>query len=403
MKQIHCIFVVNSGSSSLKFGLFDIESAKIICKGLIDWAASKKQVELRLRSNAYPETAVHVNTRNHGDAVSKAIRSMKQWSLTNLQATANIVAVGHRVVHGGTLFRESTLIDESVRSGIDQLSSLAPLHNPAALQAILASQQALPEVKQVAVFDTAFFSSLAPQAFLYPVPYEWYSHWGIRRFGFHGINHSYCANRAAEMLGKPLGELRLITCHLGNGCSAAAIAKGNAIATTMGYTPIDGMMMGTRPGSLDPGILIDVQRRGLGLDELDKLLNHGCGLLGVSGISSDIRQLEAAAQTGNQRAGLALAMFCDRVRSQIGALAVTLGGVDALIFTAGIGENSATQRTTICDGLKCLGLDLDVHRNAMARPDCNIAADSSVGSILVIESQEDLMIARETAKVTSNR
>jgi len=389
------ILVINSGSSSLKFGLFGAVSCDSLCRGIIDWAGESSLAELRLRGSSFAERKQPVAIRDHGEAVDVAVRT--------LQETLNgheIIAVGHRVVHGGTLFRDTMLIDERVRTGIAELTALAPLHNPPALAAIAAAETILPNVPQVAVFDTAFFSSLPPKAFLYPLPYEWFTDWGVRRFGFHGISHAYCAQRAATLLGKPLRELRVIICHLGNGCSASAVSGGQAIATTMGFTPLDGLMMGTRPGSLDPGILLDVQQRhGLSVETIQHVINHDCGLLGVSGVSSDVRQLEAAAQSGHPRAKLALEMFADRTRAHIGALAVTLGSVDALIFTAGIGENSSGMRAAICEGLECLGLHLDHDRNLNRHPDADIACESSPSRILVIECQEDLMILRETVRI----
>jgi len=259
-----------------------------------------------------------------------------------------------------------------------------------------AAETALPGVPHIAVFDTAFFAELPPRAFVYPLPYSWYADWGVRRFGFHGISHAYCAARAEEMLGRSAG-LRLIVCHLGNGCSASAVRDGTAIATTMGYTPLEGLMMGTRSGSVDPGILLHVLRhRGLNAEQLDHALNHESGLLGVSGISSDFRAVQEATRAGHERARLALDIYADRVRATIGALAVTLGSVDALVFTAGVGEHSADLRAAVCEGLECLGLRLDAASNAECKPDADVASASSTGRILVLHTQEEMMIARET-------
>ena len=391
------ILVINTGSSSLKFGLFAANSCECLARGIVDWAGDPDHAELRLTGLSRADMKQSVAVRTHGEAVGVALRAMIENSLMEVAPAAQIKAVGHRVVHGGTLFRDSVVIDERVRTAIAELATLAPLHNPPALEAIEAVETALPGVPQVAVFDTSFFTTLPPKAFVYPVPYEWFTDWGVRRFGFHGISHAYCARRAAELLGRELCERRLVICHLGNGCSASAISNGQPIATTMGFTPLDGLMMGTRPGSLDPGILLDVQQRhGLTAESLDHILNHQSGLLGVSGVSADVRQLEAAAQAGNDRARLALEMFADRVRATIGALAVTLGGVDALIFTAGVGENSANLRAAICNGLECLGLHLDHDRNSTASPDADIASQPSPSRILVVESREDVLIARET-------
>ena len=377
------ILVINTGSSSLKFGLFAANSCECLARGIVDWAGDPDHAELRLTGLSRIDMKQSVAVRTHGEAVGFALRAMIENSLMEVAPASQIKAVGHRVVHGGTLFRDSVVIDQRVRTAIAELATLAPLHNPPALEAIEAVETALPGVPQVAVFDTSFFTTLPPKAFVYPLPYEWFTDWGVRRFGFHGISHAYCARRAAELLGRELCERRLVICHLGNGCSASAISNGQPIATTMGFTPLDGLMMGTRPGSLDPGILLDVQQRhGLTAESLDHILNHQSGLLGVSGVSADVRQLEAAAQAGNDRARLALEMFADRVRATIGALAVTLGGVDALIFTAGVGENSANLRAAICNGLECLGLHLDHDRNSTASPDADIASQPSPSRIL---------------------
>lgn len=394
------ILVINTGSSSLKFGLFRSDGDENIASGIVDWAGDAGQAELRLQGSSLAELKRSVTVRTHSEAVAVAWQAMTEATRGGAGLASRIAAVGHRVVHGGTRFRESVLIDEQVRTAISELAVLAPLHNPPALSAIEAVDSVLPSIPQVAVFDTSFFSTLPPKAFVYALPYEWFSECGVRRFGFHGISHHYCSHRAAELLGQDVRNLRLVICHLGNGCSASAVSGGQAIATTMGFTPLDGLMMGMRPGSLDPGILLDVQRRlGLTVEEVEQILNHQSGLLGVSGRSADVRHLEAAVQSGNDRARLALEIFADRVRSAIGALAVTMNGLDALIFTAGVGEHSAWVRSSVCEGLACLGLQLDEARNSSAQPDANIASAESPARILVIQSREDLMIVRETSGV----
>jgi acetate kinase len=292
------------------------------------------------------------------------------------------------------------LIDGAVRESIARWSALAPLHNLPALAVISAAEAALPHARQVAVFDTAFFAQLPPRAYIFPLPYAWHSDWGLRRFGFHGISHRYCAGRAAEILDRDPTGLRIINCHLGGGCSAAAIRGNVAVASTMGFTPLDGLMMATRPGSLDPGIFSHVARRhGLTADDLDAVLNRESGLLGVSGVSSDFAEVERAAQQGNDRARLAVDMFADRVRAAVGALAVSMGGVDVLAFTDRVGENSPALRAMACQGLECLGLRLDPLRNEANRPDSDIALADSPARILVIHSEEELMIAREAQKM----
>jgi acetate kinase len=392
------ILVINAGSSSLKFGLFDQSASLTLASGLIDWTANQKQAELVVRPREAPEIRSRVDVSDHRAAALHAIRFIGEGKITPEQG--NITVVGHRVVHGGTIFRDSVRIDERVKSAISRLVELAPLHNPPALEALEAAEAALPDVPQVAVFDTAFFAHLPPRVFVYPLPYEWYTAWGVRRFGFHGISHAYCAGRAAEVLGRAPAALRLVTCHLGNGCSATAVQGGQALATTMGFTPMEGLMMGSRSGSVDPGILLYVQRqRGLTAEQLDQALNHKSGLLGVSGVSSDFRQVEAAAGQGNEQARLALEIYAARVRAAVGALAVTLGGIDCLVFTAGVGENSASLRAAVCSGLECLGLQLDADKNRSCRPDGDVAGSQSQGRILIIHTQEELLIAREARRI----
>jgi acetate kinase len=390
------ILVINAGSSSLKFGLFDEEARQELATGLIDWKVDPRHAELVIRPQRGEPIRSQESIAEHGTAVRHAVRRLSEMAELSGGGANAITVVGHRVVHGGDRFHTPVRIDSKVKSAIAELSELAPLHNPAAVEGIEAAQSALPTVPQVAVFDTAFFATLTPCAYLYPVPYAWYTEWGIRRFGFHGISHAYCAGRATELLGREPAGLRLVICHLGNGCSASAVRNGRAVQTTMGFTPMEGLMMGTRCGSIDPGVLIDVQRRrGLSVEQLDRVLNQESGLLAISGISGDYRQVEAAARKGEERAVLALEMYADRVRSTIGALAVTLGGVDGLVFTAGVGEHAAGLRSAACQGLECLGLRLDAERNANGSPDADIARADSSGRILIMRTREELMIARE--------
>jgi len=390
------ILVINAGSSSLKFGLFDAEAMEPLASGLIDWTAQSGQAELVVRAPHSEEIRSRVDVSDHRVAVAQALRCLARTQDGAASRGSTVAVVGHRVVHGGAVFRDSVRIDQGVKAAIGRLAELAPLHNPPALEAIEAAEAALPGAPHVAVFDTAFFASLRPDAYVYPLPYEWYTDWGVRRFGFHGISHAYCAGRAAELLGRDPATLRLVICHLGNGCSAAAVRGGVALDTTMGFTPMEGLMMGARSGSVDPGVLLHVQRRhGLDAERLDDALNHRSGLLGVSGSSSDFRRVEAAAGQGNERARLALDIFARRVRSAVGGLAVGMGGIDALVFTAGVGEHSAALRTAACEGLECLGLRLDAGRNAACLPDGDVAHPDSAARILVIQTREELMIARE--------
>jgi acetate kinase len=360
------VLVFNAGSSGLKFAFFERGSEKETASGTIGKAPP-------------------------AGAVSEILAKIPANS---------IEAVGHRFVHGGTQFREGALVTPRVRSSIERLSELAPLHNPPALAILESAQRALPGVPHVAVFDTAFFADLPERAAVYPLPWEWHEKWGVRRFGFHGLSHAWCAERAAELLGRPAESLRLVSCHLGNGCSAAAVRGGKPVATTMGFTPLDGLMMGSRAGSVDPGILLYVLRhKGVGLDDLDRILNHESGLNGVSGVSPDFREVEAAAAAGHARARIALEIYADRVRQAVGAFAVTLGGLDALVFTAGVGEHAASLRASACGGLDVLGLVLDADKNARAVPDADVAAAGSAARILVLHTREELMIARETRRL----
>ena len=397
------ILVFNAGSSSLKFGLFDATVHETLASGIVDWSGEARQLELTIWSAATGEMRRQLEISNDRDTVRHAVRSL----VTQLKETADLSSatiVGHRIVHGGTAFRESVQVDSHVKSTIAQLADLAPLHNPPALEGIEAAEEVLPAAAHVAVFDTTFFARLPRSEFIYPLPYEWYTNFGVRRFGFHGISHAYCAARAAQLMHRDPANLQLVICHLGNGCSATAVRDGVAVATTMGFTPMDGLMMGTRPGSIDPGILTYLQRnRGMSAKHIERALNHASGLLGVSGVSSDYRQVEAAARGGDDRARLALEIYASRVRATIGAFAVTLGRVDALIFTAGVGENSASFRETVCNGLECLGVKLDRHRNSTLQADADIASSNSSARILVVRTREELMIAREVLRVLTTR
>jgi acetate kinase len=395
------VLTMNAGSTSVKFALFESGQDDSLREGEISWANGKRgQAHLAVwQRNGEKDVSV-VDVGDDEAAATCAIRA----ALGSDFKRADVGVVGHRIVHGGEQFRESVLIDKEAKDTIASLSHLAPLHNPPALKAIAAAEAAFAGVPQVAVFDTAFYRHLPPQAFLYPLPYDYYQRWGIRRFGFHGISYDYCSRRADELLNCDLAQLSLIICHLGGGCSATAIQKGAAIATTSGYSPLDGLMMGTRSGSLDPGILLALQRQhGLTIAQIEQALNSSSGLLGVSGISADLADIESAAERGNDRARLAFDMFADRVRSAIGGLAVTLGSVDALVFTDRVGENSPALRSAVCNGLEVLGLRLDRELNRNAHPDLDVAAAESRARILVIHTREELMIAREAVRVITTR
>ena len=385
------ILVFNAGSSTLKFALFDAAAQSLIAAGVVDWHGGAAHAALQLRlsgGDSHPSTAA---VADYGQAVSWILRALADAGIQQ-----RIDIVGYRVVHGGTRFSQPTLIDDRVSQTLAELQDIAPLHNPPAVATISAARQVLAQATHVAVFDTGFFADLPQPSMIYPVPFEWIQQFGIRRFGFHGISHQYCAGRAAELLGRQDdADLRLIVCHLGNGCSATAVRGGRPIATTMGFTPLEGLMMGTRCGSVDPGILLHLlQHQQLSVAQLAESLNRQSGLLGISGVSSDFRQVERAAQAGHARAALAIEMFTDRIRTTIGGLAVGLSGVDALVFTAGIGQHSATLRQRVCQGLQCLNLHLDDYQNQRNYADSDIACTTSAGRILIIETREECEIAR---------
>jgi acetate kinase len=391
------ILLLNAGSSSLKCSLMEAADRKVLAHGLADWTGSATRYQYAGPDGE--ERTEEVSWKGLPEAVRRFLRDLSHAEPIALPERSALTAVGHRVVHGGQ-FTSSVRITSDIRARLNALADLAPLHNPPSLETLAATETELPGVPQVAVFDTAFHATLPPEAHTYPVPENWTHAWGIRRFGFHGLSHAYCSRRAAELLGRPLHDLRLAICHLGNGCSASAVRGGRSVDTTMGFTPLEGLMMGTRSGSIDPSIVLHVQQHhGLTAEQVEAALNHQSGLLGVSGISSDMRQVLAAARAGDQRAQLALAIYTRRVRQAIGALTVTMGGVDALVFTAGVGEHSGEVRESICAGLECLGLELDAQANATCRPDADVARRNSRGRILVVETREDVTMLQEVIHV----
>jgi acetate kinase len=396
------ILVLNAGSSSLKFSLIESDGERLLAEGGADWQATPARFSLRRPGQ--PDSQSTLTLQHHGDAVGRILHELLHSQPPLLADVKELAAVGHRVVHGGDVYTSSVRIAPEVKEAIGRLSELAPLHNPAALAGINAAEAALPGVPEVAVFDTAFHATIPEAHRVYPLPWSWYTDWGLRRYGFHGLSHAYCAGQAAHLLRRSPAELRLVICHLGNGCSVSAVRGGACVDTSMGFTPMEGLMMGSRCGSVDPGLLLAVLRnRGVTAEQLDTTLNHESGLLGVSGVSADMRQVMAVAQAGNKRAELALEIYAHRVRQTVGSMAVTLGGVDALVFTAGVGEHAAEMRFRVCVGLGCLGLELDEAANRACRPDADVATASSRGRILVIVTREDLVIVREAVRVLGSR
>ena len=364
------IGVCNSGSSSLKFSLFEADQELLLADGSIDWATQPTQ--LRLRYPGQPEIREELHLREHGEAFSRILSDLRTGPLAPLLRNDEPAAVGHRIVHGGTRFAAAVRITAEVQDAIHELCELAPLHNLAGLEGIRAIGRVLPSVPQVAVFDTAFHATLPTAARTYAIPRTWTTEWGIYRYGFHGLSHAYCSRRAAAMLGR--SSARIVTAHLGNGASVSAVRNGACVDTSMGFTPLEGVVMGTRSGSLDPGVLLYLLRhKGLTVEQLDHALNYESGLLGISGISSDMRQILKQAPNSPD-ARLALEVYIHRLVQTIAAMAATLDGVDGLVFTAGVGENSAQVRELVCENLGHLGLELDTTANARCKPDADIAS-----------------------------
>jgi len=401
--------VLNSGSSSQKACLFGlaaplpIDPPKPLWEGKLEWRDDRATFEARTASGATVKENVERGERSA--ATSHLLNELASGKTRVLESLSEIDMVGHRIVNGGRSYTRPTVITAEVKTAIEKMAVFAPLHNRLELDGIALVETLFEKcrgaVPQVAVFDTGFHSSLSDAAAIYPGPYEWAER-GIRKFGFHGINHQYCAGRAAQILGKNLADLKLITCHLGNGCSLAAICGGISIDTTMGFTPLDGLMMGTRSGSVDPGILTYLMR-GKKLDgkALDEILNSESGLLGISGVSADMREVIAAMQTGNQRAQLAFDIFIHRLRAGIGSMLAALDGADAIVFTGGIGENSPEVRAATCSNFAFLGLALDLAKSSAKPGDADISTPDSIVRILVITAQEDWAIARECWKLSS--
>jgi acetate kinase len=394
------ILVLNAGSSSQKSRLYEInltpaiKPPKPLWEANADWTREQNAAELTITANGQT-----VNETRPADSRSTVtghmLRSLWSGETQVIDRPEDIAVVGHRVVHGGPDYSKSILITPEVKATIKRLAAFAPLHNPVNLEGIKAAEQLLANVPQVAVFDTAFHSHIPKEVAAYPGPYSWYEQ-GIRRYGFHGPSHQYCARRSAEILGRDLDSLRIINCHLGNGCSLAAIRHGYSIDTTMGFTPLEGLMMGSRSGTVDPSILIYLQRKdGDSADKLDQMLNKESGLKGISGVSSDLRQVKQAIDEGNKRATLALDMFIYRLRYFTGAMLASLGGVDVLTFTGGIGENSPQVRAGACQHLSFLNLKLDAAKNNASPADQEISTPDSAVRVLIVHTEEDWQIARE--------
>lgn len=390
------VLSINAGSSSLKFQLIDMPEENVIAKGLIERIGLKDSV-FNLKYNDQEDKQI-TDIPNHEKAVQLLLEQLKASGV--IQSLDEIDGVGHRVVHGGEKFSDSVVVTDEIISEIEKVSELAPLHNPANLTGIRAFREILPDVPAVAVFDTAFHQSMPPESYLYSLPYEYYEKYGIRKYGFHGTSHKYVSERAAELLGQSPNRLRLITCHIGNGASIAAIENGESIDTTMGFTPLEGVTMGTRSGSLDPALVPYIMdKTGKTVDEVLEVMNNESGLLALSGFSSDLRDIQVRAAEGDERSELALNIFADRIHQYIGSYASKMNGVDAIVFTAGIGENSTIVRERVLKGLEFMGVYWDPVLNEIQGEEAKINYPHSPVKVLVIPTNEEVMIARDVNRI----
>ena len=390
------VLVINAGSSSIKYQLIDMTNEHVMAKGMcdrigIEGGNFKHKVEGR------EDYKIDIRMANHEEAIKLVTDTLVSPEHGVIKSMSEINAVGHRVLHGGEKFSSSVIINEDVIRAIEECCELGPLHNPHNLTGIHACEEIMGDIPQVAVFDTGFHQTMPDYAYMYALPYEYYEKYGIRRYGFHGTSHKYVSQRAADMLGKPIEQLKLISCHLGNGSSVTAIDGGKSVDTSMGFTPLAGLPMGTRSGDIDAGILEYLMNKyGMDIKEMVNVLNKKSGVMGVSGVSSDFRDLEEAFEQGNERAGLAVDMFNYGVKKLIGAYAAAMGGVDAIIFTAGVGENSASQRMAIASGLEFMGVKMDEDANKVRGEERVISAPDSKVTVLLIPTNEELMIAMDT-------
>ncbi|CAB1243673.1 acetate kinase [Clostridiaceae bacterium BL-3] len=395
------ILVMNCGSSSLKYQLIDMKDENVLAKGLVERIGIKGSI-LTHRVNGQKHI-VEQPMEDHKVAVKLVLDALVDKEYGVIDDMSEISAVGHRVVHGGERYAKSVLIDEKVMKALKDCIPLVPLHNPPNIIGINACRQLMPDTPMVGVFDTAFHQTMPDYAYMYPLPYELYEKYKIRKYGFHGTSHRFVSIEAAKLMGKDIKELKIITCHLGNGASICAVDKGKSADTSMGFTPLAGLAMGTRCGDIDPAVIpFLMNATGLSINDIDVMMNKKSGVLGVSGVSSDFRDVESAANSGNKRAKLALDLYYHRVKSFIGAYAAVLNGVDAIVFTAGLGENSATSRAAVCGGLGYLGIKIDPEKNNIRGEALEISTSDSKVKVFVIPTNEELMIARDTKDIVKN-
>ena len=393
------IFVVNCGSSSIKYQLLNMNGEQVLAKGLIERIGMEGSVLKHTPTGKYT-VDISAEIPDHSVGIQMALDALTNEEYGVIDSMDEIDAVGHRVVHGGERFTDSVLISDDVLNGIEACAEIAPLHNPPNLYGIKACMRLMYNTPQVAVFDTAFHQTMPKVAYLYGLPYEMYVKYGLRRYGLHGTSHKYVAQQAAEMMGEHMSDLRFITCHLGNGASIAAIKYGKSIDTSMGYTPLEGLVMGTRSGEIDPAIIpFLMEKENMNAQQIDDYLNRRSGILGISGLSSDFRDLESAANRGDERSQLAIDIFAYKVKKYIGGYVAAMGGVDAIIFTAGLGENSPFMRDKICNGLEYLGTRIDPELNKLRGKQMEISIKRARVKIFVIPTNEELVIARDTLNI----
>ena len=394
------VLVINCGSSSLKYQVLDMTNENLLAKGLVERIGMEGSVITHEKIGMDDKFVLRTPMEDHKAAIALVLDAVSDDVHGVVKSMDDIGAVGHRVVHAGEKYAESVLIDDDVIEVLEDCVELAPLHNPPNLLGIAACKELMPNTPMVAVFDTAFHQTMPPESYIYALPYEYYQKYGIRRYGFHGTSHKYVAERAADIMNVNLDDLKIITCHLGNGASVSAIKRGVCIDTSMGFTPLEGLVMGTRSGDIDPAIVNFIaDKEGLSQEEANEILNKKSGVLGISGVSSDFRDIEAAAEEGNERALLALKVFAHKVRFYIGAYIAEMNGVDAIVFTAGVGENDIAMRDIICNDLGNLNIKLDLVKNKVRGKELIISRDDSRVKIILIPTNEELMIARDTYNI----
>lgn len=391
--------VINCGSSSLKYQLIDMSTEECMVQGLVERIGIEGSL-LTQKVEGKDKYVINTEIKDHKQAIKLVLEALIDPVHGVIKSMDEISAVGHRVVHGGEKYSDSVLINDEVLQSIKDCIVLAPLHNPPNVIGIEACKELMPNTPMVAVFDTAFHQTMPKHAYICPLPYELYEKYGVRKYGFHGTSHKYVSNKVAKVMGKDIRDLKIITCHLGNGCSLAAVKNGKSVDTSMGFTPLAGVMMGTRSGSIDPSVIsFLIEQHGYTIEEVDELLNKKSGVLGISGVSSDFRDVLAAGEAGNERAKLALEIFYYKVRTQIAAYAGAMGGVDVIVFTAGIGENSSITRKEILNGLEFFGFTINDEKNELRGQIQEISNEDSRVKVYVVPTNEELMIARDTANL----